>query len=85
MQLELLLRSYAVGGWDGTNRLMDVERYDPRTNAWSSVTSMKLALTSPAIAACQGKLYVCGGAILEDGDGIDMVQVRCKKCCGVHL
>lgn len=36
---------------------------------------MKLSLTSPAVAACQGKLYVCGGAILEDGDGIDMAQV----------
>ncbi|XP_042218059.1 kelch-like protein diablo [Homarus americanus] len=66
---------YAVGGWDGSNRLTDVERYDPRINAWSPVASMKLALTSPAIAACQGKLYVCGGAILEDGDGIDLVQM----------
>ena len=37
---------------------------------------MKMALTSPAVAACQGKLYVCGGAILEDGDGIDLTQVQ---------
>ena len=66
---------YAVGGWDGSNRLTDVERYDPRTNAWRSVASMEQGLTSPAISACQGKLYVCGGAILEDGDGIECVQV----------
>uniref|UniRef100_A0A0P4WN36 Kelch-like protein diablo n=3 Tax=Scylla olivacea TaxID=85551 RepID=A0A0P4WN36_SCYOL len=66
---------YAVGGWDGSNRLTDVERYDPRTNAWSPVASMELGLTSPAIAACQGKLYVCGGAILEDGDGTECVQM----------
>ena len=36
---------------------------------------MKMAITSPAVTAFQGKLYVCGGAVLEDGDGIDCVQV----------
>ncbi|KAK3862834.1 hypothetical protein Pcinc_031337 [Petrolisthes cinctipes] len=66
---------YAVGGWDGTRRLAGVERYDPRSNTWTYTASMTLALTSPAVAACHGKLYVCGGAVLEDGDGIDHVQM----------
>ena len=77
---------YAVGGWEGTSRLDSVERclllvshvtvcrYDPDTNTWSDVPSLKMAVTSPAVVACDGALYVTGGAILEDGDGIELVQ-----------
>ena len=66
---------YAVGGWNGTSRLNSVECYNSRTNSWSDVTPMNVALASPAVTAYQGRLYVCGGAILEDGDGVDHVQV----------
>ena len=33
-----------------------------------------MAVTSPAVVAHDGALYVTGGAILEDGDGIELVQ-----------
>ena len=36
--------------------------------------SLKMAVTSPAVVAHDGALYVTGGAILEDGDGIELVQ-----------
>uniref|UniRef100_A0A146LF72 Kelch-like protein diablo n=2 Tax=Lygus hesperus TaxID=30085 RepID=A0A146LF72_LYGHE len=65
---------YAVGGWEGTHRLNSVERYDPNSNTWSLVAPMKTALTSAAVVAHDGMLYVTGGAILEDGDGIELVQ-----------
>ncbi|KAK9502604.1 hypothetical protein O3M35_011343 [Rhynocoris fuscipes] len=65
---------YAVGGWEGSFRLDSVERYDPATNTWTLVTPMKTALTSAAVVAADGMLYVTGGAILEEGDGIEMVQ-----------
>ncbi|KAI5704377.1 hypothetical protein M8J76_013621 [Diaphorina citri] len=65
---------YAVGGWDGSCRLDSVERYDPTKNEWSYIEPMKLAVTSPAVVAHEGMLYVTGGAILEDGDGIEQVQ-----------
>ena len=61
---------YAVGGWEGHSRLDSVERYDPDTNTWADVPSLKMAVTSPAVVAYDGALYVTGGAILEDGDGI---------------
>lgn len=51
---------YAVGGWEGSHRLESVERYDVKTNAWQLVTPMKMALTSPAVAASNGYLYVTG-------------------------
>lgn len=65
---------YAVGGWDGSVRLASVERYNIATNGWASIATMKMAVTSPAVVAHEGVLYVMGGAVLEDGDGIDLVQ-----------
>ena len=44
------------------------------TNHRSDVPSLKMAVTSPAVVAHDGALYVTGGAILEDGDGIELVQ-----------
>ena len=51
---------YAVGGWEGTSRLDSVERYNPETNTWSAVASLKVAVTSPAVAACHGELLELG-------------------------
>ncbi|XP_054287348.1 kelch-like protein 12 [Macrosteles quadrilineatus] len=65
---------YAVGGWEGSFRLDSVERYDPSTNSWNLIEPMKMAVTSPAVIAHEGMLYVTGGAVLEDGDGIELVQ-----------
>jgi N-acetylneuraminic acid mutarotase len=65
---------YAVGGWEGSQRLKTVEQYNPDTNTWKFVAPLKLAVTSPAVVAHGGTMYVTGGAILEDGDGIELVQ-----------
>ncbi|XP_002730985.1 kelch-like protein 24 [Saccoglossus kowalevskii] len=65
---------FAVGGWEGSARLESVEKYDTWTNIWMFVSPMKIAVTSPAVVAHEGLLYVTGGAVLEDGDGIDLVQ-----------
>ena len=51
---------YAVGGWDGSMRLDTVEQYNLYTNVWCYVSNMKMALTSPAVAAVDGCLYVTG-------------------------
>ena len=42
--------------------------------ACAEVPPLKMAVTSPAVVAHEGSLYVTGGAILEDGDGIELVQ-----------
>ncbi|MBN3311543.1 KLH20 protein, partial [Atractosteus spatula] len=72
---------FAVGGWEGHSRLDSVECYDPHTNTWYFVESMKMAVTSPAVVALDGLLYVTGGAVLEDGDGMDLAQVYNPKLC----
>ena len=48
---------FAVGGWEGSSRLDSVERYDPETNTWSPVASLKMAVTSPAVVAHEGKVF----------------------------
>ena len=35
---------YAVGGWEGTSRLDSVERFDPETNTWSVMLSLKIRI-----------------------------------------
>ncbi|KAJ8877379.1 hypothetical protein PR048_021833 [Dryococelus australis] len=65
---------YAVGGWEGSFRLDTVERYNPETNSWHFIPQMRIAVTSPAVVSHDGMLYVTGGAVLEDGDGIELVQ-----------
>lgn len=57
---------YAVGGWEGRSRLDSVECYNPHTNSWQFTESVKMAVTSPAVVALDGLLYVTGTqAILE--------------------
>ena len=51
---------YAVGGWEGSARLDSVESYTPSSNSWRFVAPMKMAVTSPAVVANEGKLYVTG-------------------------
>uniref|UniRef100_A0A8P4G943 BACK domain-containing protein n=1 Tax=Dicentrarchus labrax TaxID=13489 RepID=A0A8P4G943_DICLA len=70
---------YAVGGWEGRSRLDSVECYNPHTNTWQFTDSVKMAVTSPAVVALDGLLYVTGGAVLEDGDGTDLAQVYNPK------
>ncbi|KAJ8413706.1 hypothetical protein AAFF_G00082130 [Aldrovandia affinis] len=70
---------FAVGGWEGRSRLDSVECYNPNTNTWHFMESVKMAVTSPAVVALDGLLYVTGGAVLEDGDGTDLAQVYNPK------
>ena len=48
---------YAVGGWEGSSRLDSVERYDPDTNVWTPVASLKMAVTSPAVVPHEGNWH----------------------------
>ncbi|XP_056263451.1 kelch-like protein 2 isoform X2 [Pseudoliparis swirei] len=70
---------YAVGGWEGCSRLDSVECYNPHTDSWQFTKSVKMAVTSPAVVAMDGLLYVTGVAVLEDGDGTDFTQVYNPK------
>ncbi|XP_049636518.1 kelch-like protein 35 [Suncus etruscus] len=64
---------FAVGGFDGLQRLRSVERYDPFSNTWVATAPLPEAVSSAAVAPCAGQLYVIGGAG-QDGLSTDKVQ-----------
>ena len=73
-------RLYAVAGCTpGTQLLSSVETYDPATNSWTLVTSVRArgwfgeggARCEHAVAVLDGKLYVLGGS---NGRDINLVE-----------
>jgi len=65
---------YAVGGWEGNHKVESVEKYDSVRNKWSFVAPMKTPLMSASVISCNGMLYVAGGDIHEECDGISVLQ-----------
>lgn len=57
---------YAVGGQDGSEILMTMERYDPHTNTWTMVHSLPRPLRFMTGVSYKGKLYVFGGETKTD-------------------
>ena len=52
---------YAVGGYDGSSFLKSVEVFDPMTNKWSYVSSMKVTRSRVAVVANMDRLWAIGG------------------------
>ncbi|NWT59805.1 KLH20 protein, partial [Erythrocercus mccallii] len=62
---------YAVGGRDDTTELSSAERYDPKTNQWSSdVAPTSTCRTSVGVAVLGGYLYAVGGQ-----DGVSCLNI----------
>ena len=66
---------YVVGGHTGisprSSTLNSVERFDPITNAWESLSPMSTARRGAAAAVLDGKLYVAGGCGPDTKFGAD--------------
>lgn len=52
---------YAIGGFDGENRLASVECYHPENNAWSEMPAMKSSRSGAGVAVLNQYIYVVGG------------------------
>lgn len=52
---------YAIGGFDGRERLASVECYHPENNEWTMVPSMKHGRSGAGVAAMHQHIYVVGG------------------------
>ena len=52
---------YAVGGFDGINRLRHAEAYSPLTNSWKNTSSMSTPRSNFGIEVIDDKLIVVGG------------------------
>ena len=52
---------YAIGGFDGENRLNSVECYHPENNAWTLVPEMKFKRSGAGVSVLNQYIYVVGG------------------------
>ncbi|TFJ98342.1 Kelch-like ECH-associated protein 1 [Platysternon megacephalum] len=52
---------YAMGGYDGTDQLNSVERYDVETDSWALAAPMGHRRSALGVTVHQGKIYVLGG------------------------
>ena len=65
---------YAVGGSSNhETALHSVELYDPKTNSWSSVMSLRKEVTGVGVAVLGDYLYAVGGCDVK-GSPLDVVQ-----------
>ncbi|XP_071999393.1 kelch-like protein 6 isoform X5 [Engystomops pustulosus] len=52
---------YALGGFDGSQRIYSVEAYEPFQDCWTEVAPLIISVSSFAVASHKNKLYVIGG------------------------
>ncbi|KAJ9592761.1 hypothetical protein L9F63_015572, partial [Diploptera punctata] len=52
---------YAIGGYDGTDRLASGECYHPENNEWNMIKPMKTKRSGAGIAALNQYIYIVGG------------------------
>jgi len=62
---------YVAGGFDGSSTLSVLERYDPASDSWTSLTSMPTARYGPGAGVIDGSLYVAGGAASGSNDVLE--------------
>ena len=51
---------YAVGGYDSTNQLSTVERYDVEINQWDMIAPMNSPRSALSVAVVNGLIYALG-------------------------
>ena len=52
---------YAIGGYDGSNRLDTAEVYNPKLDKWSFIKPMRERRSALGCTAFENQIYVCGG------------------------
>ena len=58
---------YVIGGRDLLNSIPDVLVFDPALDAWSPAASLPVPLDHLAAAVVDGKIYVAGGRLTQNG------------------
>lgn len=72
-----VLGRYAIGGYDGTAMVPDVEIYDPRAGTWMAGEPMNHSRGYLCAAVLNESIYVMGG-VTEDKD---LVETVCSTVC----
>jgi hypothetical protein len=70
----MVTKIFAVGGYNGPNRLSSMECLDLLTGQWSVVAAMSTARYDHGVAVVDGKLYAVGGV---DDTNTPLSSVEC--------
>jgi hypothetical protein len=62
---------YIIGGWNGSKRLSECERYACAENSWEALSPLPAACSSTSGVVVENSLYALGG---YDGSYLDLVQ-----------
>ncbi|XP_067928140.1 kelch-like protein 18 isoform X1 [Watersipora subatra] len=68
---------YAIGGYNGAERLNTVEIFDPLDQKWKAVAPLSCPRSALGAAALDDKLYVCGG--FDGISSLDTVECYTKE------
>ncbi|XP_028292262.1 kelch-like protein 10 [Gouania willdenowi] len=52
---------YAMGGFNGVDRLKTAEVYQPETNQWTFISPMNSVRSDASCTTLRNKIYICGG------------------------
>jgi kelch-like protein 18 len=70
-------RLYAIGGYNGLERLHTVEVFEPETKKWKKVSSISKSRSALGSAVLNNKLYVCGGFDgFQSSDTVEMYDPK---------
>ena len=69
-------RADLPGIWRGPFGMSLVEMYDPETNTWQKLADMPTARSEPMTAVVDGKIYVLGGYIGKDNQGVNLKNLK---------
>lgn len=78
---------YAIGGYNGHERLATVETYNMKTKKWSPAPSMKCRRSALGVSVLENKLYVCGGydgvSSLNSVECYDPIKKKWTEICSM--
>ena len=71
---------YAIGGYNGLERLSTVEVFEPETKKWKRVSSISKPRSALGSAVLNNRLYVCGGYDgFQSSDTVEMYEPKSDK------
>ena len=80
--LNLFIRVYGVGGFNGSLRVRTVDMYDPTADSWSSIASMEARRSTLGVAVMNDHIYAVGG--FDGSCGLNTAEVLDMSVSGTH-
>ena len=79
---------YVIGGFCKDSTLSSAERYDPKTDSWTTIRPLNTARCFSSAIGFKGKIFVCGGSdgqdkLMNSVEAYDPVKDEWKTVCSM--